>query len=149
MTVIQRSGEVTVESSPDEVMAVLRDPERIVRCLPDRVEAVTHDGGWIYAEVRVGIPAIRTKVHLRVQKQADNANSVAYRGHGTAARSRIDLDGEFTVAAVADGARITWDGEARITGVLAALGESPGAYEGIVTEKIDMAIANVTEEAAE
>lgn len=145
MTEIQRSGRFTVDQPRDTVIEFLRDRERVVRCLPDRVESVTRLGDAVRVVVRVGVSAVRTRVHLTLRKHEDGEKHIWYTGHGVAARSRVELDGHFTVDAADDGTVIEWRGEARITGILASLGETPGRYDDIVAGKIDAAIENVHE----
>lgn len=146
MTAINRSGSFTVDAPVEDTVADLADRDSVVRCLPDHVESVNPREDAVAVTLAVGVPNITTRLRLRLTVTTDNTtNHVRYTGHGTAARSRVELTGDFTVHPDPTGSRVDWTGEARINGVLAALGETPGQYDGIVDRKIETAIDNLTE----
>jgi|SRR5580658_536132 carbon monoxide dehydrogenase subunit G len=119
---IKFSGEFEVKKNPDEVYAFLTDPNRFASLLPDFQNLTVLDSTHFTLKVNVGISYIKGSADVKLElAEADRPHRAQYKGQGAVAGGNIAIVAGFDLRPIADGTKVTWQGEAQIFGRLASV----------------------------
>ena len=134
---LQASGTVDIAATPEQVFAVLLDPQALARVIPG-CNALAADGPNRYkADVTVGVGMIKARYEATIElSEIDAPNSLRLAGQGLSSLGTGAGDGLVRLAATATGTRLTYDYQAQVGGKVAMVGSRmlEGAAKVIVAQ---------------
>ncbi len=120
---LQAAGSVDIAAAPDQVFALLLDPQALARVIPGchALEAV---GPNRYrADVTVGVGLVRARYAARIElSEIDAPRSLRLSGSGQSSLGTGAGDGTVRLAATPGGTRLTYDYRAQVGGKVAMVG---------------------------
>ncbi|CAN5307529.1 molybdopterin-dependent oxidoreductase [soil metagenome] len=135
--VLQASGTVDIEATPEQVFAVLMDPVRLARVIPG-CHALTPDGPNRYrADVTVGVALIKARYEALIElSEIDAPRSLRLAGSGRSSLGTGSGDGLVRLESTATGTRLHYDYRAQVGGKVASVGSRmiEGAARVIVAQ---------------
>ena len=118
------SGEARVTGPPAAVFERLQEPELLARCIPG-CEAMTRKGPGVYeAVVKVGIGSVKGTFKATVTlSDLDPPNGYSMGLEGKSPVGHAKGTAGVALAEVPEGTLLTYDGDARVSGLIAAVGQ--------------------------
>jgi carbon monoxide dehydrogenase subunit G len=111
-------GDVFLPAAPDQVKAALHDPTVLQRVLPG-CEALEEESPGVYrARLSMGIAAVRGRYEGRLVLGEDQ---LTVSGQGSA--GFVEAKIPYRLEAEGEGTRLHYDGEAKVGGLLAGVGQ--------------------------
>ncbi len=134
---LQASGTVDIAASPEQVFAVLLDPQALARVIPG-CNALSADGPNRYkADVTVGVGMIKARYEAKIElSQIDPPNSLRLAGQGISSLGTGSGDGLVRLEATTTGTCLSYDYQAQVGGKVAMVGSRmlEGAAKIIVAQ---------------
>ena len=119
---IKFSGAFEVKKPADEVFNFLTDPNQFAKLLPDFQGLSVQDATHFTVKVNVGISYIKGTADVKMElAEADRPRRAQYKGQGAVAGGNVSMVAGFDLAAIAEGTKVDWQGEAQIFGRLASV----------------------------
>lgn len=118
-------GIFTVASPKEKVFAVVTDPNRVARCMPDLRKLEVKSQDEFVAVVGTGVSLLRGDITLRFRTVEKSPSARAkMEAHGSGLGSAIDVE---MVTELTDGegggTEMKWAADANVSGKLASLGQ--------------------------
>ncbi len=111
-----------VKRTPEEVYALLVDPQRFAPLLPDYESMETLDGNAFLVKLRVGISHIRGTAAVKLTlTEADKPKHALYQGTGDVPGGTATLRAGFDLVPESGGTKVVWSGQANVVGRIASL----------------------------
>jgi carbon monoxide dehydrogenase subunit G len=141
------AGEFTVPCTTQEIYELLMDPHRVAKCVPDLKHYEIHDQSHFSVTVRVGMGRVRGPITMQLEFVEKRENSYArLTGKGTLLKSRVNIDGNFTLSAAAEGATLVkWAGDAKLGTYLTQV--AGGLIDKLITASIEQFVRALQAEA--
>ena len=141
------AGEFTVPGATQEVYELLMGPHRLSKCLPDLKRYEVQDPNHFSVTLRVGLGRVRGPMTMKLEIVEKRENSYArIAGKGTVLNSKVNIDGNFTLSAEADGATLVkWAGNAKLGAHLTQL--AGGLLDKLVPAYIEQFVRALEAEA--
>ena len=134
---LQAAGTVDIAATPEQVFAVLLDPQALARVIPG-CNALEADGPDRYkADVTVGIGLIKARYEARIElSEIDAPNSLRLAGQGLSSLGTGAGSGLVRLERTAGGTRLSYDYQAQVGGKVAMVGSRmlEGAAKIIVAQ---------------
>ena len=134
---LQASGTVDIAATPEQVFAVLLDPQALARVIPG-CNALEADGPNRYkADVTVGIGLIKARYEARIElSEIDAPRSLRLAGQGLSSLGTGAGDGLVRLEADGAGTTLHYDYQAQVGGKVAMVGSRmlEGAAKVIVAQ---------------
>jgi 2-furoyl-CoA dehydrogenase large subunit len=120
---LQARGSVDIQATPEQVFAVLLDPQALARVIPG-CHALVPDGEHRYrADVTVGVGLVKARYQARLAMSAiDAPNTLVLEGEGQSALGTAAGRGSVRLEPTATGTRLHYDYGAEVGGKVAAVG---------------------------
>lgn len=140
------SGEELIPAAYEKVWALVTDPERVGRCLPDVLEVNVHDATHLDALVKVGVGPVKGKFKFKIELlPSEKQHRIDLKISGGGLGSAVDLTAGADLFEAANGAtRLAWGGQAVARGPVAAVGGR--VLDAQAKKLITQAFANVREQ---
>ena len=134
---LQASGTVDIAATPEQVFAVLLDPQALARVIPG-CHALSADGSNRYkADVTVGVGMIKARYEATIAlSEIDAPRSLRLAGQGISSLGTGSGDGRVRLEATATGTQLHYDYQAQVGGKVAMVGSRmlEGAAKIIVAQ---------------
>ena len=134
---LQASGIVDIAATPEQVFAVLLDPQALARVIPG-CHALVSDGPDRYkADVTVGVGMIKARYEARIElSEIDAPRSLRLACQGISSLGTGSGDGLVRLEATPEGTRLYYDYQAQVGGKVAMVGSRmlEGAAKIIVAQ---------------
>ena len=117
------SGGSEVQGSPEQVFDRLMDPALLARCIPgcDHMEEV--EPGVYATSIGAGVGAVKRHFEGRVTvSEVDRPNGYRLTISGDSPVGHVDGGARVRLEPTSGTTRVTYEGEARLSGLLAAFG---------------------------
>src|ERR1039458_6201118 len=102
---IKFSGEFAVKRKPEEVFALLTDPNRFAPLLPEFQSLLVQDPTHFAVKVNVGISYIKGSADVKMElSEADHPRRAQYKGQGDVAGGGVTMVAGFDLDRQSDGA---------------------------------------------
>ncbi len=120
---LNMAGSVDLAASPEQVFAVLLDPDALAKVIPG-CHALTRTGENHYrADVTIGIGLVKARYAAEVSlSDLDPPNSLSLGGSGISAFGSASGAGKVRLEPVGGGTRLHYDYSAAVSGKVAAVG---------------------------
>jgi carbon monoxide dehydrogenase subunit G len=133
------SGEFITVRRPDEVYEFLADPYKFGPLLPDFHSMTVQDATHFTVRLNVNLGSLRSTAEIKMELAEAVAHTRArYKGQGVAMGSQITLGAGFDLSPLPEGTGIAWQGEAGVSGRLAAI--AGGMLEPLVRNNLQKLI---------
>lgn len=141
------TGEFTVPCATQEVYALLMDPHRLAKCLPDLKRYEVQDPDHFSVTLGVGLGRVRGPMTMKLEFVERTENRYArMTGKGTLLNSKVNIEGNFMLSAAADGATLVkWTGNAKLGVYLTQL--TGGILDRLVPGYVEQFVRAVEAEA--
>ena len=117
-------GTYHVDASPDAVWAGMMSPELLQGCIPGCRQLDAVGEGEYAMKLTVGIGAVRGNFTGKVAiTDMDEPRSFRLEAEGKRSGASVSGGGTITITPDGDGARLDVAGEAKVTGILARVGQ--------------------------
>jgi uncharacterized protein len=137
---VQLEHEFEVPASPEETLALLLDPDRVVPCIPGAtLVEVTPDGTWkTTMAVKLGPVGMDFRSDVQIVEQPAGTGPVRLAVHSRDQRGRggAEVSIAATLTPVADGTRVAMATDVRFSGQAAQLGR-PSVISDLSKRLID------------
>jgi uncharacterized protein len=139
------AGNCTLPASPEQVWALLTDPQRLAKLLPG-CERLDPDGPDRFkAAVKFGIAAISGKYAGTLEfSEKKPHSSMRMKISGKGLPGFVDGSGRIELAGKNGGTEVKYGGEAQVGGVIASVGQR--MIEGAAKKIVDQFFAGAAEE---
>lgn len=120
---LRASGTVDIAAPPEQVFAVLLDPQALARVIPG-CHALVPEGMHRYrADVTVGVGLVKARYEARIElSDIDAPRGLTLAGEGQSALGSAAGRGRVRLQAVPTGTRLHYDYSAQVGGKVAAVG---------------------------
>jgi carbon monoxide dehydrogenase subunit G len=129
-------GEFEVAKTPDEVYDFLTDPHKFAPLLPEFEAMSIEDASHFTVKVKVGISHIKGTAKVKMElAQAERPRRAQYKGQGALAGGNFFILAGFDVAALGQGTKVNWKGEAQVFGRLISI--AGGLLEPLAKKNVE------------
>jgi carbon monoxide dehydrogenase subunit G len=132
-------GDVFLPAAPDKVRSALNDPAVLGKALPGCEGLEQQEPGVFKAKLSIGIAAVRGRYEGRLVLGED---SLTVSGEGSA--GFVEAHIPYRLEAEAEGTRLYYEGEAKVGGLLAGVGQR--VLTGVSRVILDQFWANFAKE---
>jgi 2-furoyl-CoA dehydrogenase large subunit len=116
-------GEIDLPATPEEVYAVLLDPQALARVIPGCHAMESVGENQYRADITLGIGVVKARYAAQVQlSELNPPHSLRLAGRGSSSLGEADGSGSVTLQAIAGGTRLTYDYDVAVGGKVAAVG---------------------------
>jgi 2-furoyl-CoA dehydrogenase large subunit len=117
------AGSVDLPATPEQVYAVLLDPDALVKVIPG-CHALERIGENRYrADVTIGIGLVKARYSAQISlSDLDPPHALSLGGKGVSSLGSAEGAGRITLEAIASGTRLSYDYSAAVSGKVAAVG---------------------------
>jgi len=121
---LQSRGEEKIPASVDTVWALITNPEKVGRCMPDVVNVTVQDPTHLEAVVKVGVGPVRGTFKVKIELVPDpSRHHIDMNMSGGGFGSAVDLTAGADVVDAGGGTTLLkWSGQAVARGPIAAVG---------------------------
>ena len=143
---LEYNGEELIPATHEKVWALVTDPERVGRCMPDVLEVNVHDATHLDAVVKVGVGPVKGKFKFKIELlPSETQHRIDLKISGGGVGRAVDLTAGADLLEAADGTtRLAWGGQAVARGPVAAVGGR--VLDAQAKKLITQAFANVREQ---
>ncbi len=136
---INFTGEFSTARSAEEVYEFLCDPNQFGPLFPDFESMTVEDATHFTLKLRVGVGNIRGTAEIKMElAETLRPQRALYKGQGIAVGSQIAISTGFVLSPLPEGASVAWQGEASVSGKLAAM--AGGMIEPVAQKNIQKLI---------
>ena len=115
-------GDFVAKRKPEDVYALLSDPNRFCPLLPDFEKLAPVDATHFTESLKVGVAHIRGTATVKMTlEEAEPPRRARYSGKGSVAGGNVEIGAGFELEAVPDGTKVHWQGTGKVFGQLASL----------------------------
>lgn len=120
---LSMAGSVDLPATPEQVYAVLLDPDALVKVIPGCHALVRIGANHYKADVTIGIGLVKARYAAEIMlSDLDPPHGLALGGKGVSALGSAEGEGRIGLAAEGTGTRLTYDYSAAVSGKVAAVG---------------------------
>jgi carbon monoxide dehydrogenase subunit G len=141
---MQFGGELDVAASPSLVFAVVTNPEKFGKAIPDLKKLTVTDSSKFYAEftIKLGFMGGLFKMNFEYQDLSP-PSKLKLVGRGSGVQSNVDLGIDLNVSSAGSGSKLTWTANLSVGGLVASVGGR--LMENFAKQKIEQIVKGLKE----